>query len=88
MANKTTTTNTERQVRCNQGYNSESSSAEDKELNYFLGIEQQQQTLSSEIVGAIPNGVGNKQYATHLRVLDSGVFGSLVDKNIIHACPN
>ena len=78
VANKTTTTNTERQVRCNQGYNSESSSAEDKELNYFLGIEQQQ-TLSSEIVGAIPNGVGSKKYATHLGVLDSGAFGSRVD---------
>ena len=75
-------------ARIDQGYSSESSSVEDKEFNHLQDAELDQQTISSKILVAVPNGLGRKKYTTCLGLLDSGASGFLADKNIIFSCPN
>lgn len=75
-------------MRIDQGYHSESSSNEDEEFNHLQDAEPNPQTMSSEILVAVKNGLSSNTYTTYLGLLDSGESSSLADKQIICSCPN
>ena len=65
-----------------QVYNPEFLSDENEEFSILQDAEPYQQRMSSEILVAVPNGLGSNTYTTHLGLLDLRASGSLADKKV------
>ena len=68
------------------GYDSDSNA--DEEINHANEKEDFKETLSADILVAVPNEDRGNKYTTYFGLLDSGSSGSLADKKITNAKSN